>query len=423
MIVDGDITPITQTTKPTPNPMQKDTSNSTKDTTTQADDMVVTPWAVTGKLDDSKYNRLVQQFGVQRIDEALLERFQKVTGVEKLHRLLRRGLFFAHRDLEKVLDDYEAGKQVYIYTGRGPSSEALHLGHIVPIEFTAWLQKAFKAIVVFQMSDDEKYWFKDLSFDEVYRLGFQNARDIIALGFDPDRTFIFSSRDYTVDRSYQRVTFDIAKRVKLNTIQAIFGLTDGPNVGQILWPVYQTSPAFSEAFEKIFQEKARCLVAYAIDQDPYFRLARDVAPKLGYYKPSSIMSRFLPALEGESKMSSTNTGTGPSRTIFLTDTQKEITKKINKYAFSGGQDSVEMHRKVGADLDIDICYQWLRHFMEDDVELERIGEEYASGKMLSGEIKKITADVVHQLVEQHKHQKSLVNDEVVARFYDITKFE
>ena len=44
-------------------------------------------------------------------------------------------------------------------------------------------------------------------------------------------------------------------------------------------------------------QDARCLIPCAIDQDPYFRMTRDVAPRLKFHKPSLIMSRFFPALQ------------------------------------------------------------------------------------------------------------------------------
>ena len=40
------------------------------------------------------------------------------------------------RDLDYVLDMYEKGKPFYLYTGRGPSSEAMHMGHLIPFIFT-----------------------------------------------------------------------------------------------------------------------------------------------------------------------------------------------------------------------------------------------------------------------------------------------
>ena len=44
--------------------------------------------------------------------------------------------FFSDSDLNRILDLYEAGEKFYMYTGRGPSSESLHLGHLIPFMFT-----------------------------------------------------------------------------------------------------------------------------------------------------------------------------------------------------------------------------------------------------------------------------------------------
>ena len=75
-----------------------------------------------------------------------------------MHPLLERQIFFAHRDLDKFLDYFEQKKPVYLYTGRGPSSSSMHLGHLMPFQFTKWLQEAFNCVVVIQITDDEKYF-------------------------------------------------------------------------------------------------------------------------------------------------------------------------------------------------------------------------------------------------------------------------
>lgn len=46
-------------------------------------------------------------------------------------------LTFMSRDLNVILDRYEQGKSFYLYTGRGPSSDSMHIGHTVPFMFTA----------------------------------------------------------------------------------------------------------------------------------------------------------------------------------------------------------------------------------------------------------------------------------------------
>ncbi len=101
------------------------------------EDFVVTPYEVRGEVD---YNRLIEMFGTQHIDEELLLRIKKYTGT--LHPMLRRRSFFSHRDLPWLLDEYDKGNKFFLYTGRGPSG-GVHLGHLVPWIFTRWLQEKF----------------------------------------------------------------------------------------------------------------------------------------------------------------------------------------------------------------------------------------------------------------------------------------
>lgn len=86
-------------------------------------------------ITENKLNEFVRETYANQIDTKLLERFERVTG-HKPHRYLRRGIVFCHRDLDAILDKYERGQHFYFFTGRGPSSESLHIGHSIPFEFT-----------------------------------------------------------------------------------------------------------------------------------------------------------------------------------------------------------------------------------------------------------------------------------------------
>jgi tryptophanyl-tRNA synthetase len=81
------------------------------------------------------YNKLVDEFGTKKIDDELLARLERVTG-KRPHHFLRRGIVFSHRDFELILDRYERGEPFFLYTGRGPSSDSVHVGHTIPFEFT-----------------------------------------------------------------------------------------------------------------------------------------------------------------------------------------------------------------------------------------------------------------------------------------------
>ncbi|KAG8375281.1 hypothetical protein BUALT_Bualt10G0084100 [Buddleja alternifolia] len=380
----------------------------------QEEEQIVTPWEVTaekgGKID---YDKLIDKFGCQRLDQSLIDRVARLTR-RPPHVFLRRGVFFAHRDFTDVLDAYERGERFYLYTGRGPSSEALHLGHLVPFMFTKYLQDAFKVPLVIQLTDDEKCMWKNLSVEESQRLARENAKDIIACGFDVSRTFIFSDFDY-VGGSFYKNMVKIAKCVTYNKVVGIFGFSGEDHIGKVSFPPVQAAPSFPSSFPHLFSDKDnhRCLIPCAIDQDPYFRMTRDVAPRLGYHKPALIESSFFPALQGETgKMSASD----PNSAIYVTDSAKDIKNKINRYAFSGGQDSIENHRKYGANLEVDIPIKYLGFFLEDDAELEYIRTEYGAGRMLTGEVKKRLIEVLTELVERHRRARAAVTDEMVDAF-------
>jgi tryptophanyl-tRNA synthetase len=380
----------------------------------------IDPWNVSLK-GAINYTKLITKFGTNPIDEILITRIEQVTKM-KAHHWLRRGIFFSHQDLQEILNDYENNKQIYIYTGRGPSSEAMHMGHLIPFMFTKYLQNAFNAIVIIQMSDDEKFYFKkDLSIDEANRLAYENAKDIIACGFDINKTLIFSNLE-TVNGALYKNVVKLMDSVTGNQIKGTYGLCLNNTIGQLSWPCFQCAPSYSTSFPKIFKnENIRCLVPMAIDQAPYFRMARDFAHKEKYIKPAVIHSQFLVGLEGiNSKMSSSKKGMS---TIFMTDTLKKIKKNIMKHTYSGcgGDGSKEDHAKYGGNLMSDVSYQWLCLFLEDDVELEKIAKLYKSGKMMSGEIKGIMANVVCDIVTKHQIARGQITKDILKKYFDRDK--
>lgn len=118
----------------------------------------------------------------------------------------------------------------------------------------------------------------------------------------------------------------IQKCVTFNQVKGIFGFGDSDPIGKIAFPAAQAAPSFSSSFPFIFgARKVHCFIPCAIDQDPYFRMTRDVAPRIGFPKPALIHSSFFPALQGaKTKMSASDTNSA----VFLTDTPKQIKTKV-----------------------------------------------------------------------------------------------
>lgn len=394
-----------------------DTTN--EESAPQTADQVVTPWEVDGAIVDGKavaidYDRLITQFGTKRITPELLQRFEAVTG-HRPHRFLRRGMFFSERDLDIILTRYETGKPFFLYTGRGPSSDSMHLGHMIPFAFTKWLQDVFDVPLVIEMTDDEKFLFKQkLNIKDVKKFAIDNAKDIISVGFDPKKTFIFSDLNYMGGAFYENVV-RVSRQVTTTTAKNVFGFTDSDCIGKIHFASIQISSGFSTSFPTIFGANVNipCLIPCAIDQDPYFRMARDVSSKLKYYKPSLIHSKFFPALQGSSSKMSASDDTSA---IFMTDSAARIKNKINKYAFSGGRDTMEEQRKYGGNPDVDVAYQYLSFFLESDDEMHKIYDDYKNGKLLTGELKALCIKELQNFIGDFQQKRKLVTDDMVAHF-------
>ncbi|BAO40923.1 tryptophanyl-tRNA synthetase [Kluyveromyces marxianus DMKU3-1042] len=383
-------------------------------------DQVVTPWDVEGAVDENgvqqsiDYEKLIKQFGTKAIGEETLARFEAVTG-RKPHHFLRKGVFFSERDFNKILDLYEQGKPFFLYTGRGPSSDSMHLGHMVPFIFTKWLQDVFDCPLVIELTDDEKFLFKPkLTINDVKKFTKDNAKDIIAVGFDAKKTFIFSDLEYMGGGFYETVV-RISRQITGSTAKAVFGFNDSDCIGKFHFASIQIAAAFPSSFPDVLglPDKTPCLIPCAIDQDPYFRVCRDVADKLKYSKPSLLHSRFFPALQGSTTKMSASDDTSA---IFMTDTPKQIQKKINKYAFSGGKVSIEEHRKYGGNPDVDVAYQYLSFFKDDDEFLKKCYDQYKSGEMLSGEMKKLCIETLQVFVKDFQERRAAVDDETLDKF-------
>jgi tryptophanyl-tRNA synthetase len=156
------------------------------------------------------------------------------------------------------------------------------------------LQDALNCIVVIQLSDTEKFFFKSetntpKSLDDYRKLGYKNAKDIIACGFDINKTFIFSDLEFNGGSMYFNNVL-LMKATTSDQIQNIYGLgnaldsnvvnlcsealqtetdtdkrtayekivknysnkTQSDNIGSCVWPCFQCAPSYCTSFRDLF---------------------------------------------------------------------------------------------------------------------------------------------------------------------------
>jgi tryptophanyl-tRNA synthetase len=364
----------------------------------------VTPWEVEGEID---YNKLIENFGTQTITPEILMKVKDLIG--EIHPMLKLQYFFSHRDFDWILSKYENGDKFYLYTGRGPSG-MIHMGHLLPWIFTKYLQDKFNVKLLFQITDDEKFLYsQDRTLDEIKHYTYENILDIIAVGFDRRKTKIIVDTKH-IKHLYPIAT-QLAKRITFSTAKAVFGFSNSTNIGMIGFPSIQATPCFLPSI--IEGKQTPVLIPAAIDQDPYWRMTRDVAERLGYHKPAQIHSKFLPGLGISGKMSSSK----PETALFTTDDPEVIDKKVSS-AFTGGQATVALQRKLGGNATGCPVFWYLRYFFDTERESDERLLKCKSGNLLCGECKSDLAKDSKSFIVNFKKRRESAKDIIKEFMYN-----
>ena len=450
----------------------------------------IDPWSSNQSTD---YARIIDQFGLSSLSGLDLP------APTKLH---RRGIVFAHRDLDVILGAHQRKESFGVLTGLMPSGR-MHLGHSMVIEQVRYYQE-MGADVTIAVADLESQATRGISLAD----GKESARkdyvaNYAALGLLSDSTEVYFQSQRS---AVQRLGFQLGKRTNLNEFESIYGFTGETNLAHVQAPMVQVGDILHPQLDE-YGGLRPIVVPVGVDQDPHLRLTRGLAGKTNWFNvgpgkrsgalirlsvqeenaealgqspngridrakrqsifdgivnnmeamgfsdimsnpkegtvmvpsatsqdihrirmqllayertlggqgllaPSSTYHHFAVGLTGD-KMSSSK----PKTTIFLDDEISDVEKKI-KRAFSGGQPTIEEHRRLGGNPDIDVSYQYMMYFFEDDDDyLQEINQQYRSGALLAGEMKQLCIDRATEWLSNHQEKKD-ETAHLVDEFFD-----
>tara|TARA_B100000700_G_scaffold126414_1_gene141491 strand:+ start:2466 stop:3842 length:1377 start_codon:yes stop_codon:yes gene_type:complete len=442
----------------------------------------IDPWSSEQSQD---YARIIEQFGLGSVD---------VSSLPNPGMLHRRGIVFAHRDLDVVLGCMKRSEPFGVLTGLMPSGR-MHLGHSMVIDQVKWFQEQGADITV-TVADLEALATRDTSLETGRKTAIEEyIMNYAALGLDPENTNVYfqSSRP-----EVQRLAFTLGRRTNLSEFEAIYGFEGDTNLAHVQAPLIQVGDIIHPQLEE-FGGLRPIVVPVGIDQDPHLRLTRGIAGKthwfnvkprskggvtialsvqdgnqnslgiiggkvdvearktlfnrimtaisplgysdlitnhkhgtlvipganitdiasirmcllaleremggMGIMPPCSTYHRFAVGLNGD-KMSSSQ----PETTIFMDESFEDLERKI-KRSFSGGQPTIEEHRRIGGDCSKDVAFQYLQFFFErDDNALLEIKSEYESGRMLAGEIKQVCIDKAWEWLQGLSERREMWSD-------------
>lgn len=361
---------------------------------------IITPWEVKGDVD---YDKLITEFG--------LEPFKKLPKIFNENLLFRRKVIFAHRDFGKILFAIEKKKPFVMMTGLMPTGK-FHIGHMILAKQFEFYQKLGAKIFI-SVADIESYIARNQNLEKSREIAIdQYITNYIALGLSSKKCDIYfqSERDKKNAKksiAYYKLQNILSNHITFNEFKAVYGEV---NPGKLNCSLLQASDMLHAQLEE-FEGNIPIVVPVGADQEPHIRLTRDMTRKVREYTLEPMASTynfFMPGLGG-GKMSASD----PNSYIALTDDEKTIKNKINKYAFSGGKNTLEEHRKFGGNPEIDVCFQYLRFFFEpNDKKLKKISDDYKSGTLLTGELKAITIEKINSYLKEIKEKREKAKDNI-----------
>ncbi len=325
------------------------------------------------------YSKLITDFRLEKFDASLFP---------KPNRLMRRGVVFAGIGQKAISDAIKQKKPFYVLSGIMPTGEKIHFGTKMVVENIAYFQK-HGAETYILVADLEAQATRGVSLEEARKRALDfHIPAYIALGLDPKKTtFYFQSENVEV----MRATALFSKKVTLNQFLATYGNADP---GRILAAITQVADILYPQFRK----RIPGIIPVGPDQLPHILLARDIVGRMKtekYFAPSAIFHKYTPSLDGSMKMSKSK----PESCIELPEEAKSACNKI-KRALTGGRDTLEEHRRLGAVIEKDMVFELLKqHLIDDDKELDRIYAEYKAGRMTSGELKEIACRKITEFMK------------------------
>ncbi|MBI2656313.1 tryptophan--tRNA ligase, partial [Candidatus Woesearchaeota archaeon] len=310
---------------------------------------IIDPWG-SALLED--YEKIIKDFGLEVFDARQFP---------KPNRIMRRNVVFAGRDLKIISDAIKNRKKYYVLSGIMPSNEKIHLGTKMVVENIKYFQE-HGAEAYILVADLEAASARGVSLEEARKRALDfHIPAYVALGLDANKTiFYFQSENKEVMNN----AYEFAKKITLNEFEAIYGSADP---GKIMAAVTQVA----DILYPQFRERKPGIIPVGVDQDPHIRLARDIVRRLKekkFFLPSSLYHKYTPSLDGGMKMSKSK----PESCIELPEDMKSVRRKIRN-ALSGGRDTLEEHRKLGAVIEKDMAFELMKqHLIEDDDELNEI---------------------------------------------------
>ena len=342
----------------------------------------------------SDHERAMSEFGIEDIS-GVVDSLEK----EMLHSYLRRGIMFGHTDAQKIFQTIRKQKPFTVMTGIKPTGK-YHIGSLITCKEVLYFQK-LGGKVYFCIADMESFLHNGLPIKEGHQTAIDNIADILALGLDYEKSFIYKQSE---EKNVLRLASMFSKNVTYNMMKAIYG---EQKFGAYQSALIQAADILLPQLEQ-YEGPIQTITPVGLEQAPHARLTRDLAKKqlyreeYGFEMPSFTFHHILGALDGSEKMSKS---AGSTFILTLSETAKSLKQKIATIVTGGCNTKKEQIEKGGQPEECRVFDLYRFFFMEYDKQLNKRFTECKTGKILCGECKQDLHQRADDFIQNHLEKK------------------
>ena len=356
----------------------------------------------TGDQPLARENELIKELRVTGLNEAYPEQRRRfMEWFETPHSYMETGMTVGSRDADIFMQSLTDGQRCKVLVSVAIDGRP-HLGHGTFASILEHFQN---------MGAEVTIGFRDELGDigQARALMSEYLMSMATSGLDLDRAEFYLQQD---SQSIVRTAFELGEAIPLSVLNSALGLRLRDSATDTFLPLLRIADILH-----LQQLEAggpcRTLVLDGIGGDVYVRMARNVAERFGFLKPSALYLRPLRNLTtyedpqtGDAVEVMTNRV--PPGRISYEDDPSDIRRRINR-AYTGGRGTLEEQREMGGNPDPRVCSVSSLHAFyatPNPQEYRELQTRCRAGELLCGECKASAVDRLLEYFDRHRREPS-----------------
>ena len=372
------------------------------ETRTDEADMAIPSLVVrTGDQPLARENELIKELRVTGLNEAYPEQRRRFTEwFETPHPYMEMGMTVGSRDADIFMQSLTDGQRCKVLMTVAIDGPA-HLGHGTCASILAYFQA---------MGAEATIGFRDElgNLDQARELMHSYLMAMAGSGLDLGRVGAYMQQD---SPSIVRTAFELGEAIPLSVLNSALGLRLRDSATDTFRPLLRLADIL-HVQQPDAGGPCRTLVVDGIGGDVYVRMARNVAERFGFLKPSAL---YLRPVRNLTTYEDPRTGGAvevmtnrvPSGRITYDDDPADIRRRIGR-AYTGGRGTLEEQRQKGGNPDPRVCSVSSLHAFYATPEPQEYAELQSrcrAGELLCGECKSLAADSLLEYLQRHRGRR------------------